>query len=225
LTFHVLTIFPEMFSALEHSIIRRAKDAGFISINYVNIRDFSADRHRRVDDYPYGGGAGMVMSAQPIFDAYASIGAQNARVCYLSPGGRVFDHAGAVQMAKEPEIILLCGHYEGVDQRVIDAIVTDEISIGDFVLSGGEIAAMAVIDAVSRQVAGVIKEGSLAQESFSAGLLEYPQYTRPYEFLGRQVPEVLISGHHENIEKWRKERAFERTQKMRPDLLIGINHE
>ena len=220
MTFHVLTIFPEMFSALEHSIIRRACDAGVITINYVNIRDYSLDKHKKVDDYPYGGGAGMVMSAQPIYDAFAGLRVpETTKVCFMTPAGKTFNQQMAAELAGEREIVLLCGHYEGVDQRVIDEIVTDEISLGDFVLSGGEIAAMAVIDAVARQVAGVISHESLAEESFGSGLLEYPQYTRPAEFRGRAVPEILLSGHHKNIENWRKEQALDKTRLVRPDML------
>ena len=216
--FYVLTLFPEMIdAALSHSIIGRAVKEGIIDVEAVNIRDFSKDKHRHVDDYPYGGGAGMVMQPQPIYDAYKSIEEkagklEKARVIYMSPQGKRFDQKMAEELSKEDSIILLCGHYEGVDERIIEEIVTDEISIGDFVLTGGELAAAAIIDAVSRLVPGVLnKEESYEVESFSDGLLEYPQYTRPPVFMGREVPEVLLSGHHANIDKWRREQSIIRT--------------
>jgi len=217
--FHVLTLFPEVFSQSAHSMIKRAMDDGKITINPVFIRDFATNNRRQTDGYPYGGGAGMVMMAEPIYRAYKSIGCATARVIYLTPQGKRFDQSMAQVLAVERELVLLCGHYEGVDQRIIDAIVTDEISLGDFVLTGGEIAAMAVIDAVARLVPGVIKPESLESESFSDGFLEYPQYTRPPDFMGRKVPEVLLSGHHGEIEKWRRQQAFEITRHKRPDLL------
>jgi len=219
MNFHVLTLFPEVFEQSTHSMIKRACDAGKIAINPVYIRDFAINARGQTDGYPYGGGAGMVMMAQPIFDAFNSLSCKNARVIYLTPQGRVFNQALAAELAAEADLVLICGHYEGVDQRVIDEIVTDEISLGDFVLTGGEIAAMAVIDAVARLLPGVIKADSLAAESFSDGLLEYPQYTRPPEFLGRRVPEILLSGHHGEIEKWRRQQAIEATRRKRPDLL------
>ncbi len=222
-SFYVLTLFPEMIdAALSHSIIGRAVNEGIIDVEAVNIRDFSKDKHRHVDDYPYGGGAGMVMQPQPIYDAYKSIEekAGKARVIYMSPQGKRFDQKIAEELSKEESIILLCGHYEGVDERIIEEIVTDEISIGDFVLTGGELAAAAIIDAVSRLVPGVLnKEESHEIESFSDGLLEYPQYTRPPVFMGREVPEVLLSGHHANIDKWRREQSIIRTYQKRPDML------
>ena len=224
--FYVLTLFPEMIdAALSHSIIGRAVKEGIIDVEAVNIRDFSKDKHRHVDDYPYGGGAGMVMQPQPIYDAYKSIEEkagklEKARVIYMSPQGKRFDQKMAEELSKEDSIILLCGHYEGVDERIIEEIVTDEISIGDFVLTGGELAAAAIIDAVSRLVPGVLnKEESYEVESFSDGLLEYPQYTRPPVFMGREVPEVLLSGHHANIDKWRREQSIIRTYQKRPDML------
>lgn len=224
--FYVLTLFPEMIdAALSHSIIGRAVKEGIIDVEAVNIRDFSKDKHRHVDDYPYGGGAGMVMQPQPIYDAYKSIEKkagklEKARVIYMSPQGKRFDQKMAEELSKEDSIILLCGHYEGVDERIIEEIVTDEISIGDFVLTGGELAAAAIIDAVSRLVPGVLnKEESYEVESFSDGLLEYPQYTRPPVFMGREVPEVLLSGHHANIDKWRREQSIIRTYQKRPDML------
>lgn len=224
MTFHVLTLFPEVFEAGIHSVIKRGIQDGKIAINVVNIRDFAINCRGQTDGYPYGGGAGMIMMARPIYDAYKSLGAASGRVVYLSPQGRVFDQTTAAELSAEGELVLLCGHYEGVDQRIIDEIVTDEISLGDFVLTGGEIAAMAVIDAVGRLVPGVIKPDSLMDESFSAGLLEYPQFTRPRTFMGRDVPEVLLSGHHGEVEKWRREKALEATRSKRPDLLEGKGH-
>ena len=222
-SFYVLTLFPEMIdAALSHSIIGRAVNEGIINVEAVNIRYFSKDKHRHVDDYPYGGGAGMVMQPQPIYDAYKSIEekAGKARVIYMSPQGKRFNQKIAEELSKEESIILPCGHYEGVDERIIEEIVTDEISIGDFVLTGGELAAAAIIDAVSRLVPGVLnKEESHEIESFSDGLLEYPQYTRPPVFMGREVPEVLLSGHHANIDKWRREQSIIRTYQKRPDML------
>jgi tRNA (guanine37-N1)-methyltransferase len=220
MNFHILTLFPEVFDAVNHSMIKRAIDDGKIVINPVNIRDFAQNNRRQTDGYPYGGGAGMIIMAEPIYLAFKSLNLTHCRVIFLTPGGRVFNQALAAEFAKESDLILLCGHYEGVDQRIIDEIVTDEISLGDFVLTGGEIAAMAVIDATARLIPDVIKPESLASESFGClGLLEYPQYTRPSEFLGRQVPEVLLSGHHAEIEKWRHNQALEKTRQNRPDLL------
>ena len=221
--FFVLTLFPEMITqTLSHSILGRAQKDGLISVDAINIRDFTQNKQKHVDDYPYGGGAGMVMQAQPIFDAYQSIAetAEGARVIYMSPQGRPFTQEIAQELAREDNLVFLCGHYEGVDERIIESIVTDEISLGDFVLTGGEIAAIAMIDAVSRLCDGVLgKEESYQDESFSDGLLEYPQYTRPAEFMGQEVPEVLLSGHHGNVKKWRREQSLLRTAKKRPDLL------
>ena len=219
MNFHVLTLFPEVFAHLNHSMIKRACEANKITINPVNIRDFATNARRQTDGYPYGGGAGMIIMAEPIYRAYNSLGCEKSRVVYLSPQGRVFNQALAHELSLRADLVLICGHYEGIDQRIIDEIVTDEISLGDFVLTGGEIAAMAVIDAVARLVPGVIKPDSLHAESFSDGLLEYPQYTRPPEFLGRKVPEILLSGHHGEIEKWRRQQAIEATRRKRPDLL------
>ena len=221
--FYVLTLFPEMIEeTLSHSITGRAIKDGVIGVEAVNIRDFTKDKHRHVDDYPYGGGAGMVMQPQPIYDAYKSIEEKTgkARVLYMRRQGKKFNQKMGEECSKEDNLIFLCGHYEGVDERIIEEIVTDEVSIGDFVLTGGELAAITIIDTVSRLVPGVLnKEESYENESFSDGLLEYPQYTRPPEFLGRTVPDVLLSGHHANIDKWRREQSIIRTYKKRPDLL------
>ena len=217
--FNVLTLFPEMFEPIKESIIGRALDTGKIEINLINIRDFSQDKHKHVDDTPYGGGAGMVMKPDVVYDAYKSIENPNAKVIYLTPQGKTLNQKKVIELSKEEEIVLLCGHYEGIDQRVIDKIQPEEISVGDYVLTGGELPAMILIDAVSRYVDGVLSEDSTAEESFSNGLLEYPQYTRPEVFEGMKVPEVLLSGNHQNIEKWRKEQALEITKKKRPDLV------
>ncbi|MBP3830841.1 MAG: tRNA (guanosine(37)-N1)-methyltransferase TrmD [Clostridia bacterium] len=217
--FDVLTLFPEMFEPLNSSIIGRAKEKNLIEINLINIRDFSKDKHKKVDDTPYGGGAGMVMMPDVVYDAYKSVEDKNAKVIYMSPQGKKLTQKKVEELAKQEHLIILCGHYEGIDQRVIDKIVDEEISIGDYVLTGGEIPAMVLIDSVSRYNSGVIAEESIEEESFANGLLEYPQYTRPEVFEGVKVPEVLLSGHHANIEKWRKEKALEITAKKRPDLL------
>lgn len=220
--FNVLTLFPEMFSALDESIIGRGKEKGLIDINLINIRDFSKNKHKKVDDTPYGGGAGMVMEPTVVYDAYCSVKEPNVKVIYMSPQGKTLNQQMVQDLAKEENIILLCGHYEGIDQRVIDEIVDEEISIGDYVLTGGELPAMVLIDSVSRYVEGVLKEDSIQEESFTNGLLEYPQYTRPEIFLGKRVPEVLLSGHHENIKEWRKNQSIINTFLKRPDLLREI---
>lgn len=222
--FDVLTLFPDMFEAvLGDSIIGRARENGLLELNFIQIRDFSADKHRRVDDYPYGGGTGMLMSVQPIYDAYKSVAdglSYKPLTIYLSPQGKVFDQSCAAELAVREHIVLLCGHYEGVDQRVLDEIVDMELSIGDFVLTGGEIPAMAVIDTVARLVPGVLASASsYTGESHYNSLLEYPQYTRPPEILGRCVPDVLLSGHHANIEQWKREQSLRVTREKRPDLL------
>ncbi len=217
--FDVLTLFPEMFESLNQSIIGKGKEKGLIDINLVNIRDFSKNKHKQVDDTPYGGGAGMVMKADVVYDAYKSLNITKAKVIYMSPQGKVLNQAKVQSLAEEEHIILLCGHYEGIDQRVLDEIVDEEISIGDYVLTGGEIPAMVLIDSVSRYVDGVIKKESTKEESFSNGLLEYQQYTRPETFLNSKVPEVLLSGNHQNIEKWRRQKSLENTYKKRPELL------
>jgi len=217
--FSVLTLFPEMFESINKSIIGKAIEKKTIEINTINIRDFSKDKHKKVDDTPYGGGAGMVLRPDVVYDAYQSIKSDNAKVIYLSPKGKTLNQEKVKELAKEDHIILLCGHYEGIDQRVLDEIVDEEISIGDYVLTGGEIPAMVLIDSVSRYVEGVITRESVEEESFSNGLLEYPQYTRPEIFLEKKVPEILLSGHHENIKKWREEKSLEITKQNRPDLL------
>ena len=217
--FDVLTLFPEMFEILNQSIIGKAIEKDLININLINIRDFSKDKHKKVDDTPYGGGAGMVMKPDVVYDAYQSVTDEYAKVIYMSPQGKPLNQKKVEELSKENHLIILCGHYEGIDQRVLDKIVDEEISIGDYVLTGGEIPAMVLIDSVSRYVEGVLKEDSIKEESFSNGLLEYPQYTRPEVFEGMKVPEILLSGHHENIEKWRKEKSLEMTKKKRPDIL------
>lgn len=234
--FHVLTLFPEMVSGgLNTSIIGRAIDKGLISLNTINIRDFSKDKHNRVDDYPYGGGAGMVIQAEPVYLAYNHLAGQiqektanqdkkRPRVIYVTPQGPVFDQKKAQELSEEEDLIFLCGHYEGIDERVLEMIVTDYISIGDYVLTGGELPAMVMIDAIARLIPGVLNnEVSSEFESLHDNLLEYPQYTRPEVFCGRSVPEILLSGHHANIEAWRREQAIKRTYERRPDLLPGAN--
>lgn len=222
--FDVLTLFPSMFEAvLGDSIIGRARENGLLEMNFIDIRDFSDNKHRKVDDYPYSGGGGMLMNPQPVYDAYMSVAGgldYKPLTIYMSPQGRVFNQSAAIELSKEEHIILLCGHYEGIDQRVIDEIVDMELSIGDFVLTGGEIPAMAVIDTVSRLIPGVLAaETSYENESHFDGLLEYPQYTRPAEWHGVSIPEVLISGHHANIEKWKREQSLLNTLKKRPDMI------
>ena len=218
--FDILTLFPEMFEAVKQSVIGKAIEKQLIQINLINIRDFSKDKHKKVDDTPYGGGAGMVMMPDVVYDAYSSIqNKENAKVIYLSPKGKVLNQEKVLELSKQEHLILLCGHYEGIDQRVIDEIVDEEISIGDYVLTGGEIPAMVLVDSVSRYIRGVLKQESTQEESFTNNLLEYPQYTRPEEFHGQKVPEVLLSGHHENIRKWREQQSLEITKQKRPDLL------
>ena len=214
----ILTLFPEMFAPLEHSIVGKAKERGLLEINYHNFRE-NAEKSRHVDDEPYGGGQGMLLRAQPIFDTIDKIDAQKARVILLDPAGRTFDQDFAEELSKEDELIFICGHYEGYDER-IKSLVTDEVSLGDFVLTGGELAAMTMVDATVRLIPEVIgKETSHQDDSFSSGLLEYPQYTRPYDYLGMTVPDVLMSVHHENIRKWRLEQSLRKTLERRPDLL------
>ena len=224
--FDIMTLFPEFVEGvLGESIIGRAQKSGAIEICCHNIRDYSKDKHRRVDDTPYGGGKGMLMMAPPIYDCYEAITAAvpqatRRHVVYMSPRGRVLDQAKAKELSTYDHLIVLCGHYEGVDARIIEEIVDEEISIGDFVLTGGELPACILVDAVARLVDGVLADAECHEkESFSDGLLEYPQYTRPVEFRGRVVPEVLLSGHHANIEKWRREQAVAVTRRLRPELL------
>lgn len=245
--FHILTLFPEMvMDGLGTSITGRAMKKGAISVDAINIRDYAQNKHGQVDDYPYGGGAGMVMQPGPVYRAYEAVKEQieqrkrlecaatddnetmeyitadkgkQLRVVYMTPQGKVFNQEIAQELAQEEDLVLLCGHYEGIDERVLDRIVTDHISIGDYVLTGGELPAMVVIDAVSRMVPGVLHNDVSAEfETFYDDLLEYPQYTRPEEFMGERVPDVLLSGHHKNIEAWRLERSMERTKERRPDL-------
>ena len=228
--FDIMTLFPDLVNTvLGESIIGRAQKSGAVEINTYNIRDYSEDKHRRVDDTPYVGGKGMLMMAPPIYNCYSAIlekqkevgfAPESRRVIYMSPAGKVLDQKKAEELSKLENVIILCGHYEGVDRRIIDEIVDEEISIGDFVLTGGEIPATILVDAVSRLLPGVLSDPECYEkESISSGMLEYPQYTRPYEFHGVKVPDVLISGHHANIDKWRDETARELTEKNRPDLL------
>lgn len=219
----VLTLFPDMFSPLRDSILERASKKGLLDIDIINIRDFSLDSHKKCDDYPYGGGAGMVMTAQPLYDAVLSVKTENSKVIYLSPKGKKLDSALVNELSNNNHLILVCGHYEGVDQRFLDLCVDEEVSIGDYVLTGGELPAMVLVDAVSRYVEGVINEESLMEESFNNNLLEYPQYTRPQSFHGLDVPEVLLSGNHKEIAKWRLEQSINITKQKRPDLLENKN--
>ncbi len=221
--FDVLTLFPEMFDALNKSVIGKAIENELIQIDLINIRDFSKDKHKKVDDTPYGGGAGMVLKPDVVYDAYTSVYEKNAKVIYLSPQGKKLNQEKVIELSKYNHLILLCGHYEGIDQRVIDEIDCEEISIGDYVLTGGEIPAMVLIDSVSRYIEGVINSESVQEESFSDGLLEYPQYTRPEIFRGKEIPEILKSGHHENIEKWRRKEALKNTYLKKPELLEKAN--
>lgn len=221
--FHILTLFPEMvLEGLNTSILGRAAEAGYIDVQAMNIRDYTLNKHKKVDDYPYGGGAGMLMQAQPVYDCFQAVcrNIQNKpRVVYVTPQGAVFNQKMAADFAKEEDLILLCGHYEGIDERVLLEIVTDYVSIGDYVLTGGELPAMVMVDAISRLVPGVLNNKESAEfESFQEDLLEYPQYSRPEEWNGKRVPDILLSGHHANIEKWRREQAVERTKTRRPDL-------
>ncbi|QCK28568.1 tRNA (guanosine(37)-N1)-methyltransferase TrmD [Streptococcus pyogenes] len=218
----ILTLFPEMFAPLEHSIVGKAKEKGLLDIHYHNFRDY-AEKARHVDDEPYGGGQGMLLRAQPIFDAIEQIEAKKPRIILLDPAGKSFTQAYAEELALEEELIFICGHYEGYDER-IKTLVTDEISLGDFVLTGGELAAMTMVDATVRLIPQVLgKESSHQDDSFSSGLLEYPQYTRPYDYRGMTVPDVLMSGHHERIRLWRLEESLKKTYLRRPDLLEHYN--
>ena len=224
MNFHILTLFPEMvMNGLNTSIIGRAINNQLLTIEAINIRDFAENKHNRVDDYTYGGGAGMLMQAGPVYGAYQSVAqktGKNPRVIYLSPQGQTFSQSMAEEFAKEEDLVFLCGHYEGIDERVLEEILTDYVSIGDYVLTGGELPAMVMIDAISRLIPGVLHNNVSAEfESFQDNLLEYPQYTRPEEWHGKKVPQILLSGHHVNIEKWRREQSVIRTAQRRPDLL------
>ncbi len=224
MNFHILTLFPDMvLDGLNTSIIGRAVERGLLSINAVNIRDYTREKHRHVDDAPYGGGAGMVMQAEPVCAAYRALcerTGKKPRVLYMTPQGRVFNQETARELSREEDLVFLCGHYEGIDERALELIVTDHLSIGDYVLTGGELPAMVMIDAISRLVPGVLNNDVSAEiESFHDNLLEYPQYTRPEIYEGMPVPEVLLSGHHKNIEEWRRQKSIERTLERRPDLL------
>ena len=224
MNFHVLTLFPEMIEQGMHSsLIGRAIAGGYLSIDAINIRDYAFNKHQKVDDYPYGGGAGMLMQAEPVYLAYESVQKKlgyRPRVVYLTPQGEVFHQTMAKELAKEKDLVFLCGHYEGIDERVLDEIVTDYVSIGDYVLTGGELPAMVMMDSISRMVPGVLSNQESGEtESFAENLLEYPQYSRPEEWHGQKVPPVLLSGHHANIEAWRREQSILRTAKRRPDLL------
>ena len=221
--FDVLTLFPEMFEPISKSIIGRAVNNQLLEINLTNIRDFSNDKHKKVDDTPYGGGAGMLLMPNVVWDAWNSVKSKNAKTIFMTPQGQKLTQKKVEELSKEEHLIILCGHYEGIDQRVIDKIVDEEISIGDYVLTGGEIPAMVLIDSVSRYIDGVLSKDSKSEETFLNDLLEYPQYTRPEEFLGEKVPDVLVSGNHKNINKWRREKSLEVTFKKRPDLLEIAN--
>lgn len=228
MNYHVLTLFPEMIEqGLNTSILGKAIDKDLITLAAINIRDYTTNKHHKVDDYPYGGGAGMVMQAQPIYDAYKAVEEKigyRPRVIYLTPQGKVFNQTMAQEFAKEQDLVFLCGHYEGVDERVLEEIVTDEVSIGDYVLTGGELPAMVMIDAISRMISDVLHNDESAEfDSFHDNLLEYPQYSRPEVWNGKQVPPILLSGHHANVEKWRREQSIMRTLERRPDLLKDAN--
>ncbi len=228
MNFYIMTLFPDMVTGgLSTSITGRAMEKGVISVEAVNIRDYAGNKHNSVDDYPYGGGAGMVMQAPPVWDCYEDLCARlgkRPRVLYMTPQGQVFNQSIARELAEEEDLVFLCGHYEGIDERVLEAVCTDYLSIGDYVLTGGELPAMVMIDCISRLVPGVLNNQVSADiESFHDNLLEYPQYTRPEEFRGIKVPEVLLSGHHKNIEEWRRKESIKRTLKRRPDLLENAN--
>lgn len=228
MNFYIMTLFPDMvMGGLSTSITGRAMEKGLISVEAVNIRDYAGNKHNSVDDYPYGGGAGMVMQAPPVWDCYEDVCTRlgkRPRVLYMTPQGQVFNQSIARELAKEKDLVFLCGHYEGIDERALEAICTDYLSIGDYVLTGGELPAMVMIDCISRLVPGVLNNQVSADiESFHDNLLEYPQYTRPEEFRGMKVPEVLLSGHHKKIEEWRRKESIKRTLKRRPDLLADAN--
>ena len=221
----ILTLFPESFAPFKESIISRAQKAGTIEINIINIREFSRDKHKKCDDAPFGGGAGMLMSVQPIFDAVKSVLTNKSKVVFPSPAGKVYNNKKAKELAEFEHLIFICGHYEGIDERLIKIFDAEEISIGDYVLTGGEIPSMVIIDSLLRFVPNVLTDGSLEEESFSNGLLEYPQFTRPQVFEGMRVPEVLLSGNHAEIKKWRKQESLKKTKRNRPDLLKEDRNE
>ena len=214
----ILTTFPEMFEPLKCSILGRAEKKQIIQINLINIRDFSKDKHKKTDDSPFGGGAGMVMTCQPLYDAIMSVKTPSSHIIYMSPKGETLCQKLVTDLSKQEHLIIICGHYEGIDERILNIFNVHEISIGDYVLTGGEIPAMALVDSVSRYVEGVLSSGSTAEESFSNGLLEYPQYTKPQNFMGHTVPDVLLSGNHKEIALWRKAQSLEITKERRPDL-------
>lgn len=216
----ILTLFPEMFDNLKMSIIGRALENNLLTINLVNIRDFSKDKHKKCDDYPFGGGAGMLMTPQPLYDAIMSVKTDDSEIVYMSPRGETLTSKLVISFAKNiKHLIIICGHYEGIDQRILDIFNIKEISIGDYVLTGGELPAMVLVDSVARYIDGVLSEGSTDEESFSTGLLEYPQYTRPADFMGHKVPDILISGDHEKVRKWRYGESLKLTKARRPDLI------
>ncbi len=215
----ILTLFPDMFAPLKESIIKRAVDKNLLEININDIREFSKDKHKKCDDYPFGGGAGMLMQVEPLYYAIKSVESEKSKLIFPSPQGRVFNQSVAKELSIEEHLIFICGHYEGVDERIFELFDIEEISLGDFILTGGELPSMVMVDAISRLVDGVISRESLENESFSNGLLEYPQYTRPSSFMGLDVPEVLLSGNHQEIEKWRNEQSLKRTKERRKDLL------
>lgn len=223
INYYVLTLFPEMIeNAMQESMTGRAIEKGIINLEAVNIRDYTKDKHSHVDDAPYGGGAGMLMQVQPVYDAYKYVESKvskDTRVLFMSPSGKTFSQEMAKELSKEKDIVFLCGHYEGIDERALELLNVENVSIGDYVLTGGELPALVMMDTISRLVPGVLnKEESYEEESFSDGLLEYPQYTRPYEYMGMKVPDTLLSGHHKNIAKWRHEESLKRTRERRPDL-------
>lgn len=221
---NIVTLFPEMFESLNASLIGKARENNLVNINIHNLRDYSKDKHKKCDDYPFGGGAGMVMSVQPIYDCISAISGKNAHRIFLSPQGRKLNQSIVKELSQYDELVLLCGHYEGIDERAIELCIDEEISIGDYVLTGGELPAMVLVDAICRYLPGILhNDESVVDESFSADLLEYPQYTRPQEFMGKKVPDVLISGNHQKVDEWRREQSLIRTKNRRPDLLIKEN--
>ena len=221
----ILTLFPESFAPFRESIISRAQKAGTIEINFINIRDFSNDKHKKCDDAPFGGGAGMLMSVQPVYDAVKSVLTEKSKVIFPTPAGKIYNSEKARELASEQHLIFICGHYEGIDERLIQLFNAEELTIGDYVLTGGEIPTMVIVDSLLRFVPGVLKQESLSEESFANGLLEYPQYTRPQVFNGLAVPNVLLSGNHAEIYKWREQASKQKTIRNRPDLLKGDGND